>query len=139
MNSNRSILNKSLIITALATILTLGSGFISASRISWEFLGTKTVNYELNRDVLRVTPKEGTFTKLKLLVTGGSLNMYKMIVQYGNAKKEEINLKHNFNRRSDSRIIDLNGGKRLIRDITFNYGIKDRSRRRAKVHISGRQ
>ena len=138
MNSNKSFLNRSLIITALATILVLGSGFISNRRTSWEFLGTKTVNYKLDRDVLRVTAKEGAFTKLKLQVTGGSLNMHKMIVQYGNGKKEEINLKHNFNRRSDSRVIDLNGGKRIIRDITFIYDTKDRSRRRAEVHVYGR-
>ena len=138
MNSNKSFLNRSIVITALATIVVLGSGFIPTIRANWEFLGTKTVNYKLDRDVLRITAKEGAFTKLKLQVTGGSLNMHKMIVEYGNGKKEEINLKHNFNRRSDSRVIDLNGGKRIIRDITFIYDTKDRSRRRAKVHVYGR-
>ena len=51
---------------------------------------------------------------------------------------EEIKLRHNFNRRSDSRVIDLNGRNRIIKKITFLYDTKNRSRRRATLQVFGK-
>ena len=39
---------------------------------------------------------------------------------------------------NDSRIIDLEGGKRIIKDITLWYDTKNRAKRRATVHLYGR-
>lgn len=104
----------------------------------WERLGTKKVNYKLDRDVIHVGAKDGRFTKLKIAVTKGNLNMHKMVVHYGNGTKDEIELRHNFGRRSSSRVIDLNGNKRFIKKITFVYDTKNASRRKAKIHVFGR-
>jgi hypothetical protein len=105
---------------------------------SWEHLGSRTVNYRLDKDVIKVTAREGGFKKLKIKVTGGSLNMHKMVIQYGNGKKDVIQLRHNFSRKSETRIIDLKGRKRIIRDITFFYDTKNLSRKKAKVHVFGK-
>ena len=104
----------------------------------WEKLGAKNVNYRLDRDVINVGAYDGTFKKLKLVVTKGNLNMHRMVVHYGNGSKQEIELRHNFGRRSTSRVIDLRGNKRVIKKITFVYDTKNASRRRAKVHVYGR-
>lgn len=104
-------------------------------RGEWQRLGSRKVNYGLDRDVIRVTATEGGFTKMKILVTGGSLNMHRLVVQYGNGAKDEIPLKHHFQRGSDSRVIDLRGGKRIIRDVTVWYDANNRSRKRATIHI----
>ncbi|WP_106791332.1 DUF2541 family protein [Aquimarina sp. Aq78] len=121
-----------LLITLLVT-----SSFTS-NVYNWEHLGSRTVNYRLDKDVIKVTAREGGFKKLKIKVTGGSLNMHKMVVQYGNGKKDVIQLRHNFSRKSETRIIDLKGGKRIIRDITFFYDTKNLSRKKAKVHVFGK-
>ncbi|MEB3346537.1 hypothetical protein U6A24_13750 [Aquimarina gracilis] len=125
------------IATILLTVLLVTSSFTSNIR-QWDHLGTRKVNYRLDRDVIKVTAKEGGFTKLKVKVTGGAINMHRMVVQYGNGKKEEIQLRHNFSRKSSTRVIDLKGNKRIIRDITFFYDTKNLSRKRAKVHVFGR-
>jgi hypothetical protein len=104
----------------------------------WEHLGSRKVNYGLDRDVILVGAYEGVFRKLKIEVKGGSLNMHKMVVEYGNGVKDEIELRHNFGRKSASRIVDLNAGRRVIRDITFWYDSKNLSRRKAVVHVYGR-
>ncbi len=104
----------------------------------WERIGSRKVNFALDRDVIHVGLKEGGFKKLKIVVTGGAINMHKMVVQYGDGSKDEIPLRHNFTRASNSRIIDLEGRKRVIRDITFWYDTKARSRRRATVHVYAR-
>ncbi|EZH75555.1 hypothetical protein ATO12_01870 [Aquimarina atlantica] len=121
-----------LLITLLIT-----SSFTSTIN-NWEHLGSRTVNYRLDKDVIKVTARKGGFKKLKVKVTGGSLNMHKMVIQYGNGKKDVIQLKHNFSRKSETRIIDLKGGKRIIRDITFFYDTKNLSRKKAKVHVFGK-
>lgn len=132
----KNLMRKSSTILSLMVLLVIGSSFTAIN--SWEHLGSRTVNYKLDRDVIKVTAREGGFTKLKVKVTGGSINMHKMVVQYGNGKKDIISLRHNFSKRSATRLIDLEGGKRVIRDITFFYDTKNLSRKRAKVHVFGK-
>ncbi len=135
----KSITIHRLSISSLLLVIFMMTGSFTTTNIgTWEHLGSRTVNYRLDKDVIKVTAREGGFKKLKIKVTGGSLNMHKMIVQYGNGKKDVIQLRHNFSRRSSTRIIDLNGGKRIIRDITFIYDTKNLSRKRAKVHVFGK-
>ena len=105
----------------------------------WVRLGTKKVDYKVDRDILQVGVNDGRFSKLKLVVSGGDLNMHKMVVLYGNNTKEEINVRHNFNSKSTTRVIDLKGNKRIIKKIMFVYDTKNRSVRKAKVHVFGRR
>jgi len=87
--------------------------------VNWDRLGSKKVSYSLDRDVIKVGFKEGTINKLKLGVTGGSLNMHKMKVVYMNGQSENIDLRYNFNKRTDSRLIDLKGKNRVVKEIIF--------------------
>ncbi|XOV68818.1 MAG: hypothetical protein ACFHU9_06470 [Fluviicola sp.] len=105
---------------------------------NWEKLGSRKVNFGIEKDTIAVGAHEGAFTKLKIQVTGGALNMKKMVVHYRNGDKQDLNLKHNFGKGSGSRVIDLAGNKRLIQKITFIYDTKNRSKRRATVHVFGR-
>lgn len=114
------------------------SGF-SQGREKWEHLGTRVVDYGLDRDEIHVGATEGGFTKLRVIVTGGALNMHKMVITYMNGEKDEIELRHNFAKGSNSRIVDLNGGTRLIKTITFVYDTKNLARAKAKVTVSGRK
>jgi len=135
---------KNLISALLVFTLTLGlSSFTAPQKSSdslkaWTKLGSKKVNYGLDRDVIHVGSREGGFKKLKLKVSGGSLNMHKMIVTYGNGTRDEINVRHNFSRASSSRIIDLNGGKRIIKTITFWYDTKNLARKKSRVTVYGK-
>lgn len=124
----------------LASIFLLATSFTlsETSVAKWVKLGSKKVSYKLDRDVLRVGAQDGRFTKLKIEVTGGKVNMHKMIVEYGNGTKDNIPLRHSFDRKSGSRVIDLEGYKRVIKDITFFYDTKNRSRNKATVHVFGK-
>lgn len=105
---------------------------------NWDRLGSRIVNYGLDKDVIPVGLKEGGFTKLKVAVTGGSLNMHKMAVVYMNGSTEVINLRHNFSKGSSSRVIDIRGGKRAIKEIRFFYDTKNLARAKARIHVFGR-
>lgn len=104
----------------------------------WDLLGTRKVNYRLDKDVIMVTSSEGTFRQVKVKVTGGSINMHKMLIEYGNGSKQNVALKQTFNRGHNSRIIDLNGSKRVIKKITFWYDTKNYSGKRANLLVFGR-
>jgi len=125
---------------SIVMIISLSS-FSSISHLetlNWEKLGSKTVDYKLDRDVLHVGAKEGRFSKLKLAVSGGSLNMHKMKIEYMNGQVENVSLKHNFTKRSASRTIDIDGRRRIIKKITFWYDTKNRSRKKAKLTVFGK-
>lgn len=126
---------------SLLSIIFFASSFTSVENgcLAWEKLGSKKVSYKLDKDVIHVGLRDGTFTKLKLAVTGGNLNLHRMIVEYGNGTKEQIDVRHQFSKFSTSRIIDLNGGQRIIKDITFFYDTKNHSKNRATLHVFGRK
>ncbi len=105
-------------LASLAIIFCLSSftsSTTSPNVIKWEKLESRSVDYKLDRDVIHVGAKEGRFSKLKLAVTGGALNMHKMKVNYQNGQSEDINLRYEFDKKSSTRVIDLNGNKRIIK------------------------
>ncbi|NER16600.1 DUF2541 family protein [Spongiivirga citrea] len=126
----------------LVVILFVGlSSFDSHSTFAdkdWKRLGSKKVNFKIDKDVIYVGAKDGRFNKLKLVVSGGNINMHKMMVRYANGNTEEIQLRHKFSKLSSSRVIDLNGKNRFIKQIYFIYDTKNASKRRAKIHVFGK-
>lgn len=110
----------------------------NSQQANWEKLGSRVVDYHLDKDVIPVGARKGGFTKLKISVTGGAVNMHKMVITYQNGTTEDIALKHNFGPKSTSRVIDIRGGKRLIQKITFFYDTKNLSPGKAVVHVFGR-
>ncbi len=111
------------------------AGFSQSYR--WELLGTRKVDYKLDRDILPVTARKDSFRALKLVVKHGGLNLHKCVVHFENGAKEEIAVRHNFLKRSSSRTIDLPGNKRFIEKIEFYYDSKNRSRHRAEILVYG--
>ncbi|MBT8328014.1 MAG: hypothetical protein KJP21_09855 [Bacteroidia bacterium] len=104
---------------------------------SWEHLGTRTVQFGLDHDKIVVTAKEGRFAKLKINVNG-NLNLHKVKVNFRNGTSQILNTRHNFVKGANSKVLDLKGGKRVIQSVDFWYDTKNRSRRRAIVHVYGR-
>jgi len=118
--------------------LVLLIGLMSIAPAKWQKLGTRTVNFGIDKDVIPVGIKDGRFSKLKVEVSG-ALNMHKMKVHYGNGSSELITLKHNFVKGSGTRTIDLNGNKRIITKVEFWYDTKNIAKRKAVVRLFGRR
>ena len=121
-----------------AFILGMAAITLSFSFNGWRNLGTKTVNYRLDKDVLDVQLRDGRFQQLKFVVRGGALNMYKVVVHFENGGQQEIEPRHNFAARSSSRIVDLKGNNRLIEKISFWYDTVNSSNRKAKLTVLGK-
>lgn len=134
----KTLINSLLSIAILISLSSFTTTTSESNIWNWEKLGSKKVDFKLDRDVLRVGAHEGRFSKLKLAVTGGSLNMHKMKIEYMNGQVEQITLKHNFTKRSTSRTIDIDGQKRIIKQITFWYDTKNRSKKKATLTVFGK-
>jgi hypothetical protein len=104
----------------------------------WELLGTRKVDYTIDRDVIPVTWRDGAFDAIRIVVRGGALNMHKCIIHFENGGVQDVEIRQNFDRRSTSRIIDLPGNNRLIEKIVFWYDTKNLSGREATVFVFGR-
>jgi hypothetical protein len=132
----------------ILTILTIGiiicsiayanKGVTQVNRVKpWTELGSKKVNRKVDKDVLHVGSNEGVFSKMKIEVTGGTVQMIRMIVTYGNGRMDEIPLRYLFTKDSESRVIDLRGGNRIIKKITFVYD-RNNIAKKARVKVYGR-
>ncbi len=104
----------------------------------WEQLGSKEVNFGLDRDEIMVTGAEGVFKSVMLKVKKAPINMYKMTIVFGDGSEQNVELKNNFRAGSQSRIIDLEGNNRVIRKVILLYDTKNYKRRKATVELWGK-
>ena len=105
--------------------------------LPWEKLGMRMVNYGLDRDEIPVTLAEGTFTSVKLIVNHSPINMHRFVVHFSNGSTQEVWVRKAIPRGGETRIIDLEGGKRGIKKVVFWYDTKKLARGRAVVELWG--
>jgi hypothetical protein len=94
---------------------------LNPANIEKEFLGEKTITFRGERDEIRVGLLDGLFKRLMIEVVDNDVRIDKMIVVYGNNDRDEIPLRQVFREDSRSRIIDLEGRRRVIKKVIFHY------------------
>lgn len=104
----------------------------------WEKLGEKKVNFKADRDEIRVTAHDGLFTALKLTVKDAGINLHRAVVHFANGQTQTVNVKQNIARGQSSRVLNLNGNRRIIQKVVLYYDTKNRARQRATVELWGR-
>ena len=104
----------------------------------WEKLGQTTVNYRLDKDVINVTARQGSFNAINLVFQGGAMNMHRCVVHYRNGDQQKVNLKGQFRGGDETRVIDLDGGNRVISKVVFWYDTKNLARKKSTVNLWGR-
>lgn len=104
----------------------------------WELLGSRAVNYALDRDEIMVTRSEGTFTALKVKVRRSAINLHKIVVHYGNGELDEIETRVNIPKGGETRVIDLPGNRRVIKKVVFFYDTKNLANDKAVVELWGK-
>jgi len=130
--------NQSFFRFAVLLLLVAVTALSFATQPGWRKLGSRQVNYGLDHDVIDVSIRDGRFQQLQFVVTWGTLNMHKCTVFFENGGSQEIDLRHNFNRRSASRVIDLKGNQRFIERISFWYDSKNNSKNKAVLTVFGK-
>ena len=111
------IIMKKLLLLALFVAPIL-SYTVNAQR--FEKLGEKKVNFKSDKDQISGW-KDGIYKSLRIKVTGGTVNMQKMVVHFRNGEEQEFPLKQTFADGDESRVIDLPGKRRFIDKVVFWY------------------
>jgi hypothetical protein len=102
----------------------------------WNYLGQATVSGSRDRDRIGVGRNEGRFQSIQLRVAGGSIEFYRVVVNYTNGTSEEVEVRDRIPAGGQTRAIDLRGGDRAISSVEFFYG--NERLRGARVSLYGR-
>jgi hypothetical protein len=88
----------------------------------WEKLGERMVQGARDRDTIVVTRAEGTFARMMVVVEHSALELFDLDVTFGDGSKFSPPMRLVFAEDTRSRVIDLPGGRRVIRKVEFKYG-----------------
>lgn len=106
----------------------------------WERLGVRKVDWKVDRDVIPVTAKEGTFKRIRIHVRDGAVHLMDLKVHFANGQTHDVQVRKLMGPGSNTRIIDLPGGARVIRKVTITYRTVAKAKRgKATVAVWGRQ
>lgn len=75
-----------------------------------------------DRDVISVGAREGTYRRIMIVVERNPLEMFDVVVTFGDGTQFAPRTKAVFNPETRSHVIDLPGGRRVIRSVEFHYG-----------------
>ena len=105
---------------------------------SWKLLGSTQASHSADHDVVTVAGPYDYFRKLKFKVTNSPLNLQRMVVTYDDGGlPEKIDVRSEIPKGGESRIIDLKGGRRKLRNVQYWYDTKGILNGRANVTLFG--
>lgn len=117
----------------------LAAGFLVQARGGWRFLGDRVVNDRLDHDVVSVGAHRGTFRAVKLVVKGSPVHFLDVKVHFANGGVQDVSLRTVVPAGGESRVIDLEGGDRVIDRVEFWYEANSLARgKKAVVRVFGR-
>jgi hypothetical protein len=95
---------------------------VEGPRGDWVRLGERWVDGTHDRDVIPVGAREGRYRQLMFVVEHSALEMYDVIVTFGDGERFSPRTRHVFGAETRSSVIDLPGNARVIRSVEFRYG-----------------
>lgn len=104
----------------------------------WERLGQREVNFRNDHDQIDVGRSEGRFRQIEVRVKDAPIEVFDMVVTFGNNETFKPKLRHTFTEGSGSRIIDLPGERRIIKRIDFRYKSINRREGKGIVQVFAR-
>jgi hypothetical protein len=104
----------------LLTLFVIPALLYTANAQRLEKIGQRKVNFKSDRDEISGWG-DGYFKAIRIKVTGGSINMKRMVVHFGNGEEHEVELKQNFADGDQSRVIEIPGKRRFINKVVFWY------------------
>ena len=95
---------------------------VVAARGDWTNLGQRSVDGTHDRDVIAVGAREGRYRRIMLVVEHSALELFDVVVTFGDGTRFSPSMRHIFSPETRSRVIDLPGADRVIRSVEFRYG-----------------
>jgi hypothetical protein len=93
---------------------------VTSDKAGWHKIGETTVNMKTEKDEILVLGKD-KFTSLKIKVTDEPVYLASMTIYYENGETEDANISSDLKAGSASKVINLKGGAREIKKVSFVY------------------
>jgi hypothetical protein len=121
------------LVSLITAIAALGAGCVVATapahpaeehamRNGFSYLGERIVNGGVDHDAIHVGRRDGRFHEIMLVVERAPIELFDLVVTFGNGERYEAHTRLVFGAESTSRNIDLPGGARIIQRVDFRYG-----------------
>jgi hypothetical protein len=95
-----------------------GRGRPSPDRV---LLGERTVAFKADHDVIQVGRYEGSFRSLVVVVEKNDIELYNVMVVYGNGERDKFKTRYIFRGGTRSRDLQFAAGQRRIHAVEFTY------------------
>jgi len=130
---NVMMLTMSVLLVILASVSFAQTASLKSD--NWVLLGSRQVDYTLDRDVITLKESE-PLTALKFSVNNGPINLHKCTVHFASGETQDVS----FSASEDAgQLIDLKGNTRKIEKVTFWYDTKNSSDKKAVVEVWGKK
>lgn len=103
----------------------------------WKRLGEKLVDHKVERDEINVGADEGVFNRIKLEVKNADVEFLNVKVVYANGADQDIEVRLKIKAGGETRPIDLDGHRRIIKKVVLLYKTERDERHRALVVLYG--
>ena len=127
------------ILTTMLVILVVGVLAAPAFAADWRKLGTREVTDRIDHDRIVVGADEGRFTKLQLRASRSPVRVRRVVIVFGDGHKQIIKRNFVIRKGDKSPVLDLDGGKRIIKRVEFTYDEASLKKKRARVTLWGRR
>ncbi len=105
---------------------------------AWVELGCQRVNFGLDRDIVRVGRRDGTFRAIRLRARGNNINMLDVKVVYGNGQADDIPVRAVIQAGTSTAPKDLKGADRIIDRVELIYRSQPNFRGEGVICVDGR-
>ena len=117
----------------IGTYASAGTLKAKAVKGDWEKLGAKVVSMKADHDVITVSYHEGFYTQVKFAIRKAPIHLLNAHIIFGNGEHKDVIFNKRFNAGTSTRLIDLPGNRRIIKQINLNY--KSISKKKGKALI----
>jgi hypothetical protein len=104
----------------------------------WEALGTTSVGFHVDHDVIPVGPGKGKFQTLRLKVSDHDIYMYNLRVRFLNGEVQEVPVNRHLAAGAWTPALDLSGDKRFIDRVDMVYRTRPGFYGQAHVTVFGK-
>jgi hypothetical protein len=125
-------------VVVLLVALTFTAAAFAGPIRGWERIGQAAVSDRPDHDTIPVTGRQGNFRAIQIKVQGHAVQFREVKIHFANGGTQNVALREIIPAGGESRVIDVEGGDRVIRSIELAYDAQSFRGRRARVVLYGR-
>jgi hypothetical protein len=107
---------------------------ITSNKEGWHKIGETTVDFKTETDEILVLGAD-RFGFLKFMVTDAPINLISFEIYFADGSKQNVTIGKEIKAPGESRVVQLTGGERGIKKVTFVYKTIGNNNKDKKAHV----